>query len=144
MRIVPAPEHAFYSEVASSRAAALSKLTRIEDILSVEKSQSFKYLVRAAQAKDRTFPSPRELWIESRYDCLAQWDAYNYLAPLTSKRVLQLGGAGVAAVQFMLGGAAEAWLLTPVADEARWASELARLAGVNLRCKVGVAEEIPF
>jgi hypothetical protein len=66
MRIVPAEEHAFYSEIASSRAPALSKLTRIEDILSVEKSQSFKYLVKAAQTTDRTFPSPLELWIESR------------------------------------------------------------------------------
>ena len=144
MRIVPAAEHAFYTEVASSRAAALAKLNRIEDILAVEQSQSFKYLVRAAKTTERSFPSPRQLWIESRYDCLAQWDAYNYLAPLQSKRVLQLGGAGVAAVQFMLGGAAEAWLLTPVAHEARWAAELARLAGVKLQCKVGVAEEIPF
>lgn len=144
MRTVPAAEHAFYSEVASNRAAALANLERIEDILTIECSQSFKYLVKAAQATVRTFPVPRQLWIESRYDCLAQWEAYNYLAPLTCKRVLQLGGAGVAAVQFMLGGAAEAWLLTPVADEARWAAELARLAGVELHCKVGVAEEIPF
>ena len=44
----------------------------------------------------------------------------------------------------MLGGAREAWLLTPVESEARYAQELARLTGVEIQCRVGVAEDMPF
>jgi SAM-dependent methyltransferase len=44
----------------------------------------------------------------------------------------------------MLGGAREAWLLTPVEAETRYAHELARLAGVEIQCRAGVAEEMPF
>ena len=71
-------------------------------------------------------------------------DALEYLAPLAGKRVLQIGGQGHHAVQFMLAGAAEAWLVTPVEAEARFACELARLAGVRVDCKIGVAEDLPF
>ena len=38
----------------------------------------------------------------------------------------------------------EAWLLTPVEAEARYARELARLAEVEIHCRVGMAESMPF
>jgi len=44
----------------------------------------------------------------------------------------------------MLGGAQEACLLTPVEEEARVAKELARLAGVEIDCRIGVAEDLPY
>src|SRR5262249_60512565 len=59
-------------------------------------------------------------------------------------KILQAGATGLAAIQFMLAGAREAWLLTPVASEADYATEVARLAGVKVNCRVGVAEEMPF
>src|ERR1700682_149505 len=105
MERIPAPEHLFYSDFARTRALALSQLNRIEDILTIEQSQSFKYLVKISSATNREFPFPYDLWVDGCYDGLAEWDAYKYLAPLTSKKILQVGGTGVAAIKFMLGGA---------------------------------------
>ncbi len=101
-------------------------------------------MVKISSATNRDFPFPYDLWVDGCYDGLAEWDAYKYLAPLTSKKILQVGGTGVAAIKFMLGGAQEAWLLTSVAEEARLADELARLAGVKLHHAIGAAEEMPF
>ncbi len=93
-----------------------------------------------------TFPEPREIWIDSVYDAISQSEAYGYLAPLSGKRVLQIGGMGTHAVKFLLAGAEEAWVVSPVMSELAYALALARSHGVadRLRCVAGVAEEMPF
>jgi uncharacterized protein YbaR (Trm112 family) len=92
-----------------------------------------------------SFPHPKEIWIEAIYDCAAQWDAYEYLSPISEKRVVQLGGKGTHAVKLLLAGASEAWIITPMLGEAVYARALAEEFGVadKLRCVVGVAEELP-
>lgn len=59
---------------------------------------------------------------------------------------MQLGGKGLHAVKFLLAGAAEAWMVTPMVGEAIYARSLAEAAGVadRLRCVVAIAEELPF
>ena len=93
-----------------------------------------------------TFPDPKKIWIDALHDCLGQWDAYNFISPVNGKRILQLGGSGSHAVKFLLAGASEAWLLTPMLGEIKMAMHLAEKAGVKdmLKCVVGIAEEIPF
>jgi len=55
--------------------------------------------------------------IDAVYDCGGQWDAYNHLAPIRGKRVLQVGGKGIHAIKFILAGVKEAWLLSPMIGE---------------------------
>src|SRR6185369_15696634 len=85
-------------------------------------------------------------WIDCVPDCKAQYNAYRYLGQIAGKRLLQLGGKGIHAVKWLLGGAAEAWVLTPMLGEVYCSVALAKEAGVldRLRCVVGVAEEIPL
>jgi SAM-dependent methyltransferase len=92
------------------------------------------------------FPEPKELWIDDAYEAAAQMDCYRHLAPIRGRVVMQLGGKGMHAVKFLLGGAAEAWLITPMLQEVRWAVEFAARFGVSdrLHCVVGIAEEMPF
>jgi uncharacterized protein YbaR (Trm112 family) len=92
------------------------------------------------------FPNPIKAWLDATYDCAAQWDAYRHIAPLKGKRILQLGGKGIHAVKFLIGGAAEAWLATPMIGELRCATALAREFGVadRLGCVVAIGEELPF
>ena len=142
---IPADEAVFYEAVAAQQADRLSQLDSMEQLLEVERSISFQYLVRLMRARDLGhFPYPKELWIAAIFECLSERDAYDFIAPLAGKRVLQIGGNGFSLILFMLAGAREGWLLTPVEGEARSARELARLAGVHIETKVGVAEQIPF
>jgi SAM-dependent methyltransferase len=69
-----------------------------------------------------------------------------HLAPLEGKRTLQIGGSGTHAVKFLLAGAAESWLVTPMLGEAKLARALAEAFGVpaGLHEVVAVAEELPF
>jgi uncharacterized protein YbaR (Trm112 family) len=103
--------------------------------------------VRTLTAAERAlFPMPKERWIDDIYGPVVQFDCYRHLAPLSGRTVMQLGGKGLHAVKFLLGGAGSAWLLTPMLDECRWAVEFAKRmdVGERLRCVVGVAEEMPF
>jgi len=102
--------------------------------------------LRSTAAERDCFPSPRSTWIETIYDGAAQWDAYRHIAPVRGRRVMQLGGTGIHAVKFLLAGAAEAWVCSPMMGELRSALELARLAKVDerLHCVAAVAEELPF
>jgi uncharacterized protein YbaR (Trm112 family)/SAM-dependent methyltransferase len=115
----------------------------------IRASDSFRIIAPAlASAPNElvSFPNPKRLWIDAVYDCAAQWDAYDHIAPIQGKRILQLGGSGVHAVKFLLAGAREAWVLTPMIGEIRCAIALATAAHVvdRLRCVVAVAEELPF
>jgi uncharacterized protein YbaR (Trm112 family)/SAM-dependent methyltransferase len=94
----------------------------------------------------KRFPEPKELWLDAVYDSAAQMDCYRHLAPLTDATIMQLGGKGIHAVKFLLAGAAEAWLVTPMADEVRWAIAFAEMLGVaeRLRCAIAICEELPF
>jgi SAM-dependent methyltransferase len=103
-------------------------------------------VVAADPALRRAFPYPRSLWLDATYDCIAQDQAYRHLAPVREQRVLQLGGSGDTAVKLLAAGATEAWLLTPVLNEARFGRALAQEAGYGgrLHAVVGVGEELPF
>lgn len=90
------------------------------------------------------FPSPE--WLDAPYDAASQLDAFRHLGPAVGQRVAQLGGKGVHAVKSLLAGAEEAWLLTPMHQEAVFAYELARRTGVAARFHtvVAIAEQMPF
>ncbi|WP_118828622.1 methyltransferase domain-containing protein [Salinibacter ruber] len=127
----------FYNEVAS------------EEARNIENSQAFRVIEpvwNACQENVQSFPTPRQIWLDSVYDCAAQWDAYKHISPIKGKRVLQMGGKGAHAVKFLLGGASEAWVVTPMIGEVRCAVALAEMVGVGdkLKCVVAVAEELPF
>ncbi len=135
-------EIAFYERVAAEEVERLSRAGSPDEVET--DSLSFKTLAALLKShKPFRFLEQKELWIASTYDCLAEWEAYNFLAPLKGKHVLQVGGKGFAAVQFALVGA-HAALLTPVAAEIRYAEQLARLANVKIECATGTAESIPF
>jgi SAM-dependent methyltransferase/uncharacterized protein YbaR (Trm112 family) len=94
----------------------------------------------------QAFPDPAELWLDSAYESTAQWEAYHHLSPLGGARALQIGGKGEQAVMFLLAGAAEAWVVSPMVGELAYARTLAQRFGMNdrLRCAAGVAEELPL
>ncbi len=127
----------FYNEVAAQEAKQF------------EHSDSYKGILPATSASRSeigSFPYPRHLWLDSVYDCAAQWDAYMHLRPLKGKRVAQLGGKGGHAVKFLLAGASEAWAITPMLGEALCARALSAKIGKRdqLRCVVALAEELPI
>jgi len=115
----------------------------------IERSEGFACLSKLLSAPpDRAsrFPDPKEHWLDARFDCAAQYEAYTFVTPIAGQVVLQLGGKGIHAVKFLLAGAAEAWLVTPMIGEIACAQALAARAGVshNLHCVAGIAEELPF
>lgn len=131
-------EMAYYNRIARERAAC------------VEASPQATLLGRARAAPEserKSFPEPRSTWIDTLFDAAAQFDAYCHLASLAAGgSVLQLGGAGLHAVKFLLAGADEALLLSPMIGELEFARELARHFGVAARLRLvsGVGEEIPL
>jgi uncharacterized protein YbaR (Trm112 family) len=129
-------EMEFYNEVA------------INDVKQIKNSFDFisiAPILNLPKESIPSFPHPKEVWIDTIYDCAAEWEAYEYLTPLSGKRVAQLGGKGTHAVKLLLAGASEAWVITPMLGEAVYARALAEEFGVadRLRCIVAVAEELP-
>ena len=100
----------------------------------------------AEKTHSRTFPEPRKIWIDMPYDGQAQRDAFCHLASVCGKRVMQLGGHGSHAISFLLAGALEAWLITPIYREALFGMALAHRLGCRdrLRCVIGIGEQIPL
>lgn len=130
-------EMKFYNQVAG------------EEAKNIRAAESFKLIqpvLNASRFELQTFPGPRSVWLDATYDCAAQWDAYRHLGSLPGRRVMQLGGKGIHAVKLLLGGAAEAWVVTPMLGEIQCAMALAEAAGVadGLRFAVAVGEELPF
>ena len=130
----------YYSSVASKQGAMVEAGAEPTII---------KHLAPAMAASDEailSFPEPRDVWIDATYDGAAPYDSYTYIAPVAGKRLLQLGGSGIHAIKAIRAGAREAWLLTPVLDEARFAVAVARRLGLHrrLHCVVAVGEELPF
>ncbi len=93
-----------------------------------------------------TFPNPYDVWLGSRSDAASEMDCFRHLAPMHGKRVMQLGGSGDAVVRFLLAGAEEGLLVTPMIGEAHVAIAIAEVLGVadRLCCVIGVGEELPF
>lgn len=89
---------------------------------------------------------PGRDWLDATYDLASQAEAYAYISPVEGCTTMQLGGGGIHAVKFLLAGAAESWLLTPMLGEAVFARALAETFGVadRFRAAVGIAEEIPL
>lgn len=136
----------FY-DAASARAEELLRTGRIAELeRRSERIRTLGAVARAPAASRGRFPEPRRLWIDAPHDPEAEYDAYRHLAPLRGKRILQVGGEGVQALVFLLAGAAEAVVLSPMLGELRLARALARHHGVADRLHVvcGVAEELPF
>jgi uncharacterized protein YbaR (Trm112 family) len=88
----------------------------------------------------------RETWVDMPYDAIAQFEAFQHLGPIEGKRIAQLGGSGQQALKFLLAGASEAWVITPMIGEALFASRLATTLGIEsrLRCVVAVGEQLPI
>jgi SAM-dependent methyltransferase len=97
-----------------------------------------------AQSRERSFPNPRALWSMSKFDGAQEWDCLTFMAPLEGKRVAQVGGSGAWAVEFALAGAREAWLVSPFQSELEAGLEIARLAKVELHCRLCPAERLQF
>lgn len=132
-----------YEEMAFYNASAQTQRERIEE------SASVAFLERALAAGEeqrRTFPAPREIWIDAVYDSAAQWDAYSHLAPVEGKRLLQLGGKGGAALRFLIAGASQVWLASPVPSELAFGRSIARRLGMEEKfvCVAAVAEQLPI
>lgn len=137
------PYREVYADMAVYNSAAMQESYCIAD---TESGAAVQPALEASPVDVGNFPAPKDVWLDATYDCVAQWGAYCHIAPLLNGRVLQLGGKGIHAVKFLLAGAKEAWLLTPMFGEALCAQKLAEWAGVHdrLHCCIGVAEEIPF
>jgi len=112
---------------------------------SITQTAPYEFLQRVVDAKE-TFPEPWLKWLDATYDLDAQQDAYSHLAPVQGLRALQVGGRGIHAVKFLIAGARESWLATPMLGEARFAQRLAAEFGVEerLHCIVAIGEELPF
>jgi SAM-dependent methyltransferase/uncharacterized protein YbaR (Trm112 family) len=107
----------------------------------VVKSSAFEIVEHALNGG----PFPGPAWMDSDYEIAAQSDAYAFMAPMEGQTAVQLGGMGIHAVKFLLAGARESWLITPVFGEAVLARDLAAAFGVEdrFRAVVGISEEIP-
>jgi SAM-dependent methyltransferase len=127
----------FYNAEARRQAADIARVGAPADMMPLH---------HANRGDREAFPNPRDLWVDAVHDGPAQWDAYRHLGTVRGRAFLQLGGKGSHAVKFLLAGAAEAWLLTPMHGEALFARALADTFQVaeGLRCVVAVAEELPL
>jgi uncharacterized protein YbaR (Trm112 family)/SAM-dependent methyltransferase len=107
-------------------------------------SNSDAYQMVSAALNAGSFSGPA--WLDAIYDKAAQADAYEFMSPMKDMKALQLGGSGIHAVKFLLAGASESWLLTPMLGEAMLARDLAAAFGVGdrFRSVIGIAEEIPL
>jgi SAM-dependent methyltransferase len=110
--------------------------------LDVGRSDVYPLVKQAADAGEFLQPG----WLDASYDFASQADAYRHVAPIEGTRALQIGGRGIHVVKFLLAGAREGWLVTPMLGEAMFARELAAAFDVQERfhCVVGIAEELPF
>lgn len=90
------------------------------------------------------FPHPRSVCSLSKFDGASEWDCLRFLAPVQDKCIAQVGGHGIWAIAFALAKAREAWLISPFEPEIELGSEIARLAGVRLHCRLCPAEQLAF
>lgn len=120
-----------------------------EEVKSVATSASAKCLEAASKSTELerdSFPEPPKIWIDSAAEASAQLNALRHMGKVRGKRFLQLGGKGIHAVKFLLAGAEETFLISPMFGEVKYSLALARHFGVEsrLRCVVGIGEQMPF
>jgi uncharacterized protein YbaR (Trm112 family) len=134
-----------YQEMAYYNAFSLDAARSFEETGQTE-SLGFQNVMRLQKSGRRDFLEPRLEWLDATYDCAAQWDAYSHFGSIVGRRVMQLGGSGIHALKMLLGGASEAWLLTPMLGEAVYARAVAARLGLEdaFHCVIGVGEEMPF
>jgi SAM-dependent methyltransferase/uncharacterized protein YbaR (Trm112 family) len=146
-------EMAYYNPVAGGWAARLGSTSphggrrRAASDDPVDEGRRLARMAKElASTEACTFPDPPELWLHLRFESAALRDAYAHLAPLSGQRLLQIGGLGLDAVKFLLAGAKEVWLASPMLGELSFARILAALCGVEdrLRPVLAVGEELPF
>lgn len=130
-------EMGFYNDVARSQMPA------------IEESRAFaglRSILDLSREQRTAFPHPPSVWLDATYDAASQWESYAAIAPVAGGTLAQIGGSGSHATKFLLAGAAEAWLITPMVEEVRFGMALAEAAGVGDRFRgvVGIAEELPF
>lgn len=142
---IPHDEAVFYQNVASDEVRQLRSLSSIADVANVSSALSFRSLAKIFATRPRgAVPNPKELWLAANFECVAEYEAMKFVAPVEGKTVLQIGGKGTEAVKFLLAGAKAAYLVSPVESELQCAEELARLCGVDIKCELGLAEDLPF
>jgi len=135
----------YYSSVSGAAVKVVEEGLETAD----ERRTTFHELASALGAPETaraSFPHPREIWIDARFDAAAQWEGYVHLSPVAGKRVLQLGGDGRQAVKFLAAGAKEAIVVSPMLGELSFARALAHHARLadRLLTIAGIAEEIPL
>ena len=148
-RLVPTADGPFEVDLADARyAEAYEEMDFYNAAASVGAdvgTTALLHLAGLSEAERRSFPDPAVTWLDATYEATAQYEAYRHLAPLDGVRILQLGGKGEQAAAFLLAGAAEAWVVSPMVGELAYARALAERLGVadRLRVAAGVAEELP-
>lgn len=142
---IPEDEAVFYEDASRKQVEQLARLNSMEDLAKVTGSVSFKGLARIVSTRQRgEFPNPKDLWLAATFEIVGEKESFDFLRPIQGKTVLQLGGRGDDAIKFMLAGAKSAYLVSPVGAELQCGREVARLCGVDLNCRIGLAERIPF
>jgi uncharacterized protein YbaR (Trm112 family) len=152
VRDLTAPQYEeAYQEMEFYNTAGYEHARQIRETKSLDSSDSagLRHLgsvAKLAEAERSSFPEPSSVWLCETIDVAAERDCYQHIGPVKGKRVMQIGGKGIAAILLLLAGASEAILLTPMHGEAAVATELAALFDLKdrLRCIVGIAEEIPI
>jgi SAM-dependent methyltransferase len=139
-------EREFYDEEAEKKHALLSA-GEVEQL--AECSQQFANIELASRLSESTrdgFPEPLDVWVDATYDSEAQADAYRHVAPVRGRSVLQLGGSGGSSVMFLLAGARQVTVISPMLAELRYGRAVAQRYGIAERMNsvVAVAEELPF
>jgi len=132
-----------YSEMEHYNLVAMKFADNLEETGAYK---SFRVLLTAGIHGDR-FPYPEELWIDQgSFDIQARLSGYRYIAPVTGKVVMNLGGHGRDAIRFLLAGASQAILVTPMLGEAVLSWRLAEAFGASDRftCLLGIGEELPL
>ena len=133
-----------YTEMEHYSAAAAREAQDVAASASASRVRRLVALVADGAAP--AFPDPRSGWLDATYELPAQWEAFGHLQPVAGSRMLEIGGRGLHAVKFLLAGAADAWLISPMVGELVYARALARHAGVadRLRVAAALAEELPM
>lgn len=134
------------TEFYDAEAAASADAIRAGSLTSSQ-SEGIRWLARLrdiSPAERRDFPYPITRWLVDRMDLGANWDCYAHIGSVVDQRVLQVGGTGHGVLALLLAGASDGWLVTPMLGEAKLATALADALGVEVRCVVGIGEELPL
>jgi len=130
-------EMAFYNQVAEGEAKDAARSPAAECLAPA---------VRLTESEREQFPEPPVVWADAPPESTAQMNALRYIGKVKGTRVLQIGGKGIHAVKCLLGGAEEAWLISPMIGELLFSFALAKHCGVEdrIRCVAGIGEQLPF